>query len=168
MKNSKFLKSFFLLLCFTILLGVVYPFLTQWIGNILFPSKVVGSPLIQEEVIVALEYIGESYQSNIFFWGRPQNEKEKEERKQYFMEKQQQIPIDLITCSASKQDPHISQEAAYFQVERIREMTGLKTQKINELIEQEITNNIFLENPIVNVNKLNILLKELLANKERN
>lgn len=163
MKNSRIIKSFFLLVCFTIFLGVVYPFFVQWIGNILFASKVVGSPIIKEGKIVALEYIGESYQKNSFFWGRPQNEEEKEERKQYYEDKKPEIPIDLITCSASKQDSYISQEAAYFQVERIKEITGLEIQEINDLIEKETRNNIFLEKPMVNVNKLNVLLMELVT-----
>lgn len=44
------------------------------------------------------------------------------------------IPVDLVTCSGSGLDPHISKKAAEYQVERIAKSRGISTEQVQEIV----------------------------------
>lgn len=44
------------------------------------------------------------------------------------------IPVDLVTCSGSGLDPHISTKAAEYQVERIAKSRGISTEQVEEIV----------------------------------
>ena len=77
--------------------------------------------------------------------------------------KTDQIPVELVTASASGLDPNISQESALLQVPRISAATHVSQTTLRELVKKN-THGRFLGifgQPTVNVLDLNIRLVDL-------
>ena len=74
------------------------------------------------------------------------------------------IPVDLVTCSGSGLDPHISPAAAEYQVARIAKANGMTEDTVREIIER-CTDGRFLGifgEETVNVLKVNLILDGIL------
>ena len=74
------------------------------------------------------------------------------------------IPVDLVTCSGSGLDPHISPAAAEYQVARIAQSRGIEEQSVRDIIER-CTNGRFLGifgEKTVNVLRVNLMLDGIL------
>ena len=74
------------------------------------------------------------------------------------------IPVDLVTCSGSGLDPHISVAAAQYQVERIAKARNLDTEEVEEIIDKYTKGRmlgIFGEE-VVNVLEVNLALDGIL------
>lgn len=74
------------------------------------------------------------------------------------------IPVDLVTCSGSGLDPHISKAAAYYQVERLAKVSGKSTGEIEAIIEKCTTGRLLgaFGEETVNVLKVNLALDGIL------
>lgn len=74
------------------------------------------------------------------------------------------VPVDLVTCSGSGLDPHISPAAAKYQAARIAKARGMTEEAVGEIIDQ-CTKGRFLGifgEETVNVLKVNLMLDGIL------
>jgi K+-transporting ATPase ATPase C chain len=178
-----------LILIMTLITGLVYPLLTSAVARILFPDKAVGSPILKNGVSVGSELIGQQFSGSEYFRPRPSATNydprpssgsnlgptsaklreivaERRAQLQTIYGQDKEIPLDLLFASGSGLDPHISPEAARYQVDHIVKMRNLdlKTKtSIFNLIDKYVESPTLglLGEPRVNVLKLNIALDSL-------
>lgn len=183
-------KSCLILLIMTVITGVIYPLAITAFAQVFVNDKANGSIIYENNKAVGSKYIGQNFTSLDRFWSRPSSTsdypynsmassgsnktptgKEYEEilkERIIFIKKNHpnsndKVPVDLVTSSASGVDPHISLEAARYQVDRVSKYSNVSKEEINKLIEENTENKflgIFGEKK-VNVLQLNLALDKL-------
>ncbi|WP_313801791.1 potassium-transporting ATPase subunit KdpC [Sphingobium sp.] len=176
-------------LLFALLLGIAYPLALTGIGQTLFPHQANGSRIEQNGKTIGSALIGQSFISPRYFHSRPSAAgkgydglassgsnlgpasralADRVARDvQTLHSAGRPIPSDLVTASASGLDPHISPDAAFYQVDRIARARGLPSHQVRGLVEQSIEQPIlgFLGEARVNVLEINRRLDRIGANQ---
>ncbi|GLI10804.1 potassium-transporting ATPase KdpC subunit [Paenibacillus tyrfis] len=180
-------------LVFIVVCGLIYPLVSTGIAQAIFPAQANGSLVHNRSgAVVGSELIGQQFSDPKYFQGRvssidykadasgsnnyaPSNP-ELVKRTQESIEAWKtanpgvpvsEVPIDLLTNSASGLDPHISPKAAQAQVPRISKLTGISEADLGQLVERQTEGRdlgVFGE-PRVNVLKLNLALTEMMTIK---
>ncbi|GLX62967.1 potassium-transporting ATPase KdpC subunit [Proteus vulgaris] len=190
-----FRSSLVMLLLLTLITGLAYPLLVTGLANLIFPWQANGSLVYQDNKLIGSEFIGQQFTRNDYFKSRPSmtsempynsmasgasqlassnplllNEVTKRVQMwQKAVDNDQAVPVDLVTASGSGLDPHISLQAAYYQVENIAHSRQLTKDEIKQLIKENTTTPLisFLGEPVINVFKLNQALDRLSAEKHK-
>jgi K+-transporting ATPase ATPase C chain len=171
----------------TLLFGLLFPLLVTGLAQILFPKQANGQLITRNRQTVGSHWIGQSFSSPGYFYSRPSGagtgydagssgspnlgptNQSLIARVQADADRLQPenpnsaVPIDLLTTSASGLDPHISPEAAEFQVARVAKARGLSEDRVREIVRQHTESRQFgfLGEPRVNVLELNLALNDL-------
>jgi potassium-transporting ATPase KdpC subunit len=117
------------------LCGLVFPFVVTGFAQVLFPSQANGSLVQVHGRTVGSNLIAQEFKSPIFF--HPRN----------------------ASSSASGVDPDITISDAYSQIWRISQATGLSTETLSQMVNQNEEGTLWIfGTPYVNVLRLNLAL----------
>jgi K+-transporting ATPase ATPase C chain len=171
----------------TVICCGVFPFAMNGVGQLAFAHLANGSLVESGGHTVGSTLIGQAFSSTKYFWGRPSATSPMPNNatsssgsntgslnpalgdavkgridalKAADPGNTAQIPVDLVTASASGLDPEISVAAAYYQAPRIARERNLTVEQVRGMIDQRSEGRImgFLGEPRVNVLALNLAL----------
>lgn len=171
-----------------ILTGFVYPAVVYIVGQVAFPSQANGSLIYNGSTVTGSTLIGQPFSDQKYFQSRPSytapfpynplassgsnygptNKKlisDVSNRTAYWksLTGTSSVPSDLVEGSASGLDPHISLDAALFQVPVVAKARGLDNGTVEKLVMDNVEGTL-IGTPgekIVNVVRLNRALDAL-------
>ncbi len=165
---------------FTLLLGIAYPLSITGFANLFFSDQATGSLVVMDGKVVGSRLVGQDYQGDAFFQGRPSlsgyrhgtasnialsNPKMREmvalakARLGRNDARKPDIPSEMLLESASGLDPDISVASAMFQAETVARARSIDAQKVKELIDSMAKPGIGYR--YVNVLELNMKILEM-------
>lgn len=171
----------------TLLLGIGYPLLVTGLAQLTMRKKADGQLITRDGQVIGSAIIGQNFGSDRYFHGRPSaagngydatnsggsnygptNKKliDRIDADVAALQKQnpgREVPIGLVTTSASGLDPDISPAGALYQVPRVAGARHLPESTVRALVERHIEGRQFgfLGEPRVNVLKLNLDLDRI-------
>lgn len=172
------------LLVMALICGVLYTAVVTGIAQLFFPGQANGSIITvtlgdgtQKEL--GSQLIAQEFTKPEYLIGRPMlvtnlspaGDEQRalvEERIAFWHELDPEntadIPMDLLTASGSGVDPHISPEAAEYQVARIAKLRNINEETLRDIIAQYTSGRFlgFIGEPAVNVLQVNLALDGLL------
>jgi potassium-transporting ATPase KdpC subunit len=185
MMQSLFLSLKYLLFSL-FFLGLIYTGAVTIIAELFCPEKANGSLLRKDGIVIGSELLAQEFQSEKYFWPRPSAAKystlpsgasnfgatdsslfrEIQKRRMTYADPLRypgRPPADLLFASGSGLDPHISPEAAFFQVQRVanaRKLPVGQIEALRKLVQDHIEGPqlLILGLPRVNVLQLNLAL----------
>jgi len=170
-----------------VMTGIFYPLVVTGLAQLFFSSKANGSLVVNESgKVVGSELIGQDFASPSYFQPRPSaagtgydatassgtNLGPTSKKLRDFAtaaaarvraenaQSARQVPSELVTSSASGLDPHLSPEAALWQLPRVAFSRHVTVDRIKTLLDAETEARAlgFLGEPRVNVLLLNLAL----------
>lgn len=180
-------------LLFALLLGIAYPLALTAMGQALFPSQANGSLVRDNGVVIGSTVVGQGFTSDRYFHSRPSAAGKGYDglassgsnlgpTSQALVDRvkadiatnktatpDRPVPSDLVTASASGLDPHVTPEAAFYQVDRIAKARGMDPQELRSLVAGSVEGRLlgFLGEPRVNLFELNRRLDMIDAKQAR-
>jgi K+-transporting ATPase ATPase C chain len=161
MYRQIFRPALSLLVLVTLLLGFAYPAAITAVARLAFPDAAAGSLVYRNDQLVGSRLIGQSFTEPRYFWGRPSatapqaynalastgsnlgplNPALVDAVKGYAAALRDadpahrpQVPVELVTASASGLDPEISPAAAAWQAPRVAQARGLALADVQALV----------------------------------
>lgn len=159
------LRMFFYMLLLT---GLVYPLLITCLSQIFMPHLAGGSLLQKNGRILGSELIAQKTTEERYFWPRPSAidynplhpsggsnlAPTSQKLKEIVYERQKKwgmdAPSQLLYASGSGLDPHISLEAAYFQIPRIAKENAISESAIRQLVDSLVERSSYINVLILN------------------
>ena len=170
-----------------VLTGLVYPLAVTGLAQVLFPWRANGSVVSAQGRVVGSELIGQGFESPAYFQSRPSaagatgydaansagsnlgptsqklRDRVAADVARLRNENPQapaEVPIELVTTSASGFDPHLSPAAARWQIARVAAARGVPVGDVSALVDARTEERTFgfLGEPRVNVLLLNLEL----------
>ena len=166
----------------TVLLGIIYPLVVTGIAQVLFPNKANGQLIEANGKIIGSRLIAQAFTAPGYFHPRPSavsydptnsNGSQLGPTNQKLIDRVKvdvsaaqaenpgmQVPIDLVTASASGLDSDITPAAAAFQLPRVAKARGINEDALRQLVAKHTVGRQmgFLGEPRVNVLELNLEL----------
>lgn len=165
------------------LTSALYPLVVTVVAQLVFPARASGSLVTNDQgKVVGSGLIGQRFQHPGYFWGRPSAAgadgydatassgsnlgptslklRERATATVKTLEGHGPVPADLVTASGSGLDPHITPEAAAFQLERVAAARQVAVERVRTVLDSRVEGRQlgFLGEPRVNVLLLNLAL----------
>jgi K+-transporting ATPase ATPase C chain len=175
-------------LVWTVITGLLYPLAITVIAQLAFHDKANGSLIERDGKLVGSELMAQQFQGPKYFWPRPSaatygtgptgiagssgsnhgptsaqlqtdvRNNAKSLREAHKLPADAPVPADMVYASGSGLDPHISPEAARFQIARVATARGMNEDQVKALAEK------FIEPPqwgFLGEARVNVLLLNL-------
>jgi potassium-transporting ATPase KdpC subunit len=166
----------------TVVFGLLYPMIVTGLAQVIFPHKANGQLIVKDGRVMGSSIIGQGFAGPEYFHSRPSaagkgydagnsagsnlgptNQKLLDRVKGDVSAAQRenpgaQVPIDMVTTSASGFDPHITPANAEFQLARVAKARAITLQRLRSVVAEHSQARTFgvLGEARVNVLELNL------------